>query len=221
MEESQLENVKLNEYDDIFLQHYWIIVFFMKPILNQEFKNVRAPKKKPVPPNPSQKPETELKPVKFKMAHYNLLWLINSMAEKSELTIDGIKVVELQQIRKVFMWYTAMEFKYSQYAGNMAREMYSTGHLESIEGHKTYYYLTPKGKQLLEEIRGKRKESVNKLFTAIEKKTKIKINKKDYKKVLKFSHRITDALWKMMMNEAETMQIPPKESKNSRKPKES
>lgn len=223
MKESQTETVSLDDYLETFLGHFSIIRFFMKPIMNQDFDNVREPKKEPK--NRSQKSksqEAKPKPIVFKMAHYNLLWLINSLLEEEDAPeIDGIKVVELQQLKKVFMWFTNAEFKYSEHAANMAREMFDSGHLERFEPHKTYYYLSQKGKQLLEENRRKRKESLNKIFEAIEKKTKIKIKKEDYSKILGISEQITGALWKTIISEAETLPIPPKEALNPRKPKKS
>ena len=212
MNDSQIENSELSEFLNLFLHYFSIAHFFVKPIMGEKFPVIRKKRKAVNKDNPSKSSQNEEKFITLGMAHYNLLWLIDALLlETPGQSIEEIKVVELQQLKKVFIWYTEPEYRYVQRVMNMATDLYKTGHLERFAEHKTYYYISDKGRKLLEANRTKRKMSLAKLFKIVGNNKEIHSDiEKIYPEILEISKKITSALWENIIKESEILEIPQK-----------
>jgi hypothetical protein len=214
MSKSQPEDISLDSFLNLFLHHFSVALFFVKPIMEEKFPVVRETKKVDDGSDPQKRQNDVEQKIFLKMAHYNLLWLIDELSNVSKKKIDGHKVIELQLLTKFFIWYTASEYRYVQRVRNMANDLYKTGFLDRIKvSQKTYYRLSQDGINLLKTNRATREKYLKRFFEL--KEIKSIIANKPYRDILGISKKITDPLWKIIIEESEEIEIPEKPPKKT------
>lgn len=209
MHDSQMENVELTVFLDSFIDHFSITHFFIKPVPKEYYPVI----KRKVITKKSTTNKDRPTDVILGSEHYNLLWLINELSKSSEnVDENGHPVVELKKLQKVFFWYTRAEYSYLQRLNNMARRLYQTGLLDSVKKQTSYYWLTDEGKNLLKDLRIKRKRYLTKFFETAG------IKKKLYNDILEVGENISPTLWQTIIKESENIEIPKRSSiKNASK----
>ena len=140
--------------------------------------------------------------------HFNLLWIIESLCKVSKLTTSDehkYPVVRQEQLQKVFLWYTKVKSSFLDKLRYMSNELISTGFLGKIvEGNKRYFWVTPEGREQLEENRKKREAHLARFFELSG------IKKESYSEIEDNFKKITPVLWRTIIKEAEGIKLPKK-----------
>lgn len=207
MEDIETKDEVQSKFLNLFIEHFSVSLFFIKPVPNKHFPidPLKKISKKTTAEKPTTKKTTTNK-LPLSSGHFNLLWLIKNLADKSiyEIpTIEGMKpAVELPELQKVFFWYTDNTLYYLRRLENMLADLKRTGHISFEKIVINYYYLSNKGLKLFEKNRNERKKQIEKFFI------EVNLPQADCNNIINRFEEITPLLWKKILSESKGIKIP-------------